>query len=181
MCLGTLGHHCPMQHWDTITQCQKPQDQKSMSMGVDSATLSSLSFIRFLSACSIYHCCPLMVTSWQFRVATLAASPDGDWLAGSSHDPCCQPWWWLAGRFELRPLLPALVVTGRQVRVTTLAASLGGDRPAGSSHDPCCQLLHILHAILHAIAVHAHQLYIDALLCCLMEWQCVCGSSIGYS
>ena len=46
---------------------------------------------QLLLLCLPYQCRPPMVTSWQFRVMTLAASQDGNWLAGLSHNPCCQP------------------------------------------------------------------------------------------
>ena len=35
----------------------------------------------------------LPVIGWQVWVTILAASPGGTPLTGSSHNPCCQPWW----------------------------------------------------------------------------------------
>ena len=98
----------PMQHWDTISQCQHPKDQE---INVQRHRFSHILSIALHPPSSlhpfIYHFAvpswslanssespllpALMVTGQQVRVASLAA----------------MPWWWLASRFELRPLLPA--------------------------------------------------------------------------
>ena len=75
MCQGTLGSHCPMQHCDTNVKVNKIKRINALRCRF-SHILSRAH--QLLLLCLPYQCRPPMVTGWQFRVITLAASPDGN-------------------------------------------------------------------------------------------------------
>ena len=74
MCQVTLGSHCPMQHCDTNVKINKIIRINALRCRF-SHILSRAH--QLLLLCLPYQCHPPMVTK----------------LAGSSDNPCCQPWW----------------------------------------------------------------------------------------